>query len=352
MVKDAGRYFVAFLLMGLVAAAGAQALTIDIDPGSGLSGNAAALSAFQRAANQWASHFSDPITVTIKANLTDMGSGSIIGSTAPVVLQGGYATIRTAMVNDAALDPDDGIAAFLPTATQFSALVPNGFGLNGLMLGTKANFKALGFANLDASFGVMDATITFNSGFSFDYDNSNGVLGDAIDFETVAAHEIGHVLGFVSIVDTVDSYLAEHKTFSIEPTPLDLYRFADGTQWDPVTTTDFTYDPRNLVPGYAAVFDDLTHEWAMSTGAYYGDGNQASHWKDNGLTGFLIGLMDPTLAYGQVINLTEADLRALDLIGYDTRRVPLPTSILLLGTGLACLAIFQRRSQTRAGSGA
>jgi hypothetical protein len=58
------------------------------------------------------------------------------------------------------------------------------------------------------------------------------------------------------------------------------------------------------------------------------------------------------LAYRQVIDLTEADLRALDLIGYDIRFTPLPTSLLLLGTGLACLAILRRRSQTRAGSGA
>jgi hypothetical protein len=168
----------------------------------------------------------------------------------------------------------------------------------------------------------------------------------------VAAHEIGHVLGFFSIVDSVDYALSHNTILSISPTPLDLYRFYDGSIYDPVTTADFTNDPRNLVPGLDAIFDDLDNEWAMSTGRYKGDGRQASHWEDNNLTGFLIGLMDPTLAYRQVIDLTEADLRALDLIGYDIRFTPLPTSLLLLGTGLACLAILRRRSQTRAGSGA
>jgi len=352
MIKFAGRFLVAFLLMSLVAAAGAQALTIDIDPGSGLSGNAAALAAFNQAANQWASHFSDPITVTIKADLTDMHSTTIIGLTSPVLLMSDYNTIRNAVVSDALLDWGDAIAAALPTKDHFSALVPTGFGLADGLYGTKADLKALGFTGLDSTFGLSDADMTFNSGFAFDYYRGDGITPGTIDFETVAAHEIGHVLGFVSSVDLVEGYLKAGQTWNIIPSTLDLYRFWDGSSYDPATIAEFTTDPRNLVPGYAAVFDDLTHEWAMSTGAYYGDGNQASHWKDNGLTGFLIGLMDPTLAYGQIINLTEADLRALDLIGYDTRRVPLPTSILLLGTGLACLAIFQRRSQTRAGSGA
>lgn len=350
MVKGAGKYLVAFLLTGLLAASGAQALNIDIVPGSGLSGDA--LSAFNRAAAQWESRFSDPILVTINADLTDMGPGPIIGSTAPVVLQGGYDLIRGAMVTDAALDPDDGIAAFLPTAGQYSALVPNGFGLSSLIAGTKANLKAMGFAGLDSSFGITDAAIGFNSQFNFDYNRQDGVTAGTIDFETVAAHEIGHVLGFASAVDAVDVALRDGLTLSIKSMPLDLYRFYDGSSYDPVTTADFTNDPRNLAPGLDAIFDDLDNEWAMSTGRYNGDGRQASHWEDNNLTGFLVGLMDPTLAYGQVIDLTEADLRALDLIGYDIKFTPLPTSLLLLGTGLACLAILRRRSQTRAGSGA
>lgn len=48
-----------------------------------------------------------------------------------------------------------------------------------------------------------------------------------------------------------------------------------------------------------------------------GDGRQASHWRDNDLSGTLMGMMDPTLDTGQTFEITYADKWALDLIGYD-----------------------------------
>jgi len=50
--------------------------------------------------------------------------------------------------------------------------------------------------------------MTFNSEFNFDYDSSDGITAGYYDFETVALHEIGHVLGFVSVVDAIDYFLA------------------------------------------------------------------------------------------------------------------------------------------------
>ena len=37
-----------------------------------------------------------------------------------------------------------------------------------------------------------------------------------------------------------------------------------------------------------------------------------------------MGAMDPTIGYGQIFTLSGADLRALDLIGYDISPVPEP----------------------------
>ena len=76
------------------------AATINILPGAGLAGNAAALSAFNRAANTWGGLFSDPIDVYIKADLGTLGAG-VIGSTSNVLLQGSYDLIAGAMVSDA-----------------------------------------------------------------------------------------------------------------------------------------------------------------------------------------------------------------------------------------------------------
>src|SRR3954453_5962767 len=69
-------------------------LSIVIVPGPPLAGNAPALAAFNRAANQWASHFTDPITVTINADLAPLG-GSVIGDSQAVTLQGTYDEVRT-----------------------------------------------------------------------------------------------------------------------------------------------------------------------------------------------------------------------------------------------------------------
>ncbi|MEO8616880.1 MAG: NF038122 family metalloprotease [Luteolibacter sp.] len=284
---------------------------IIINAGSGLSSNLPALAAFNRAALQWEAYFSDPITVNITANLGALGTG-IIGSTSSVILQGGYDEIRDQVVADALDEADDLVATLLPTAAQFAATLKPGSSLSGNLFATKANLKAMGFTGLDTDFGPNDATLTFSNTFAFDYDNSDGVGPGLLDFETVASHEIGHALGFISAVDAADAGVT-----SISPYVLDLFRFRNGAASDPSTLAEFTNNARDLVPGQPGIFDDLNHEWLMSTGLNAGDGRQASHWKADELTGNLIGIMDPTLATGVFYGVSFADLRALDLIGYD-----------------------------------
>jgi MYXO-CTERM domain-containing protein len=88
----------------------------------------------------------------------------------------------------------------------------------------------------------------------------------------------------------------------------------------------------------------------MSTGVGGGDGNQASHWKDDFIFtddtiyfGPLIGLMDPTLPYGVTEEISDADLRAMELIGYDT---PEPGAGAAL-TLVAVTTLAGRRRRTR-----
>lgn len=285
--------------------------TINLVAGATLQANAPALASFQRSVNAWAAFISDPITVTINGDLANLGAPNIIGQTGAVLLQGGFDLVRNQLVTDA--DADDGLMAALPTAAQVSFLLPAGFTLNGSVVASKALFKAAGFTGLDAAFGASDATITFNTQFAFDFDNSDGVGPGLTDFETVATHELAHALGYISEVDVVD----QNASGAVGPSPLDLYRFADGTANDPTTQGQFTTSARSLAPNSNDIFDDLATESRMSTGVAKGDGRQASHWKDDALTGVHIGIMDPTLGAATVFPITAADLRALDLVGYD-----------------------------------
>ena len=334
------------LTVGAFACLQADALSININPLSslGLPANAPALAAFQRAAHRWESHISDPVSVNIDADLRNLGSSSIIGQASSVLLGASHDFMRSLVVADAASETDDGIVAALPTATQFSVSLPSGFAKSGFLIGTKANIKALGITGLDSQFGSNDATIEFNSSFSFDFDNSNGVTAGMTDFETVAAHEIGHALGFVSQVDRIDFLLNQSGNPSsitgVSPTLLDLFRFSTDPSLNPTNSTEFTNLPRELRPGQEAVFDDLNNEYALATGAFVGDGDQASHWKDdNGNPLLHIGIMDPTLAPGQSFDITSADLRALDVIGYDIASVPLPGGALLMLSALGLLGL-------------
>jgi hypothetical protein len=128
-----------------------------------------------------------------------------------------------------------------------------------------------------------------------------------------------------------------------------MFRFDNDGGADPSNTAEFETFSRSYVPNNDEVTDQIgpwgvltDTEFRMSTGSFTGDGRQASHWKDNGITGELIGIMDPTLAYGSVVPISEADLRAFDLIGWEIAPIPEPSSGLLVLVGLM-LGLLPRR---------
>lgn len=312
----------------------ARAFAIVLRPGAALAGRPDALAAFARAAALWETRLADPIQVVIDADLALLSSG-VIGQASSTLLFGDdFAEIRDKMILDALGEGGDAAVEALPNFSQISFALPTGRTLWDSLVATQANLKALGFTGLEAVSGQeKDATITFNSAFSFDFDNRDGVSASTVDFETAAAHEIGHALGFISSVDGLNEFVAGDET-RVRITPLDLFRFGPGAGANPSNAAQFTNFARELRPGRAAHFDDFQNEWSLSTGtnrANGGDGNQASHWKADDLTGRFIGLMDPTLASGVFYGPTAADFRALDAIGYKV--VPEPGILSLLATG-------------------
>ena len=76
----------------------------------------------------------------------------------------------------------------------------------------------------------------------------------------------------------------------------------------------------------------------FSNGTNFGDGRQASHWKDS----LGIGIMDPTAATGELLAITQNDVVALDAIGWDAVVAPEPFTGGLLVIGIAVMALLRK----------
>ena len=315
--------------------------TIQINAGAALAANAPALAAMNAAAAAWQALFTDPVTVILDVDFGSLGN-DVIGSALSsfVSPDAGYGAVRGQMISDNFGSVTQGVTDAVPTV--LNALVPTGVTTSPIM--TKANAKALGFTVPAGA----DATITFNSGFAFDFDPSDGIGTGQTDFTSVALHEIGHTLGFVSVVDAIDAGGTSVGFF-----PLDIFRFGPVTGNNPGTTAEFGSMSRDWRPNVASYTDIINPargsgpEYLMSTGRLTGDGRQASHWKDDDLSGALIGLMDPTLDAEQTRFITAADLNAFDVIGWNV--VPEPGEY-AAAFGLAALgfAAVRRRQACRA----
>ncbi len=322
------------------------------------------LTGFISAANFWSTTFNDPVTININIAMATLGSG-ILGQANVSTGSAAYAVVRQALNNDASSSFDSTAVASLQTGTHFNFMLnrtadnPHGSGspipyldnnssLNNARVSmTTANAKALGL--LAGNNPAADAAITFNTAFAWDFDASNGISPATFDFVAVAIHEIGHALGFISNVDILDGNSPPHNgPFTGDQfadrgaavSILDLFRYsADSCLDGNGKVPDWSADNRAK---YFSIDRCASLPVQFATGINFGDGRQASHWKD----GQNIGLLDPTLAPGIPGEVSFWDVLALDVIGWNVAQsgtVPLPPTLALMALGW--LLLLARKNQ-------
>ena len=342
------------------------------------------------AAEDWSSRLTDDVDIIIDLTFTPEEEGAqavAIPNFIPIT----YGRVRQALIDDATSSNDEIATANLMEGDNLSLLInntsendgsdtpyldDNGGLNNSYILLNSANAKALGLSleelaaivdttpedvaanislvsdNYPVDANAADALINFDSETVWDFDRSDGIGLEAIDFVGVATHEIGHVLGFNSstaddldaaanpnldALDVLAPLLPEDITAETEmgdAIGLDLDLLVDAVVLDPFVSENqyipqtfdlFRYSPESVEVGaldftagnisdkYFSIDGGQTEIAPLSTGLTTGDFQQLSHWLDDDS----IGIMAPITSPGEQEEITDTDLLAFDVIGWD-----------------------------------
>lgn len=342
---------------------GAEAQALEFNFGFSEGTPDEVIQGFDAAGDLWSSFLIDDVTVNITVQFEALTNSSL-GRFEPQRANYTYRDVVGALGSDITSLNDAIAYTNLPKSADFEVLLdpefdiltngtadnPNGVGSdipyldddgdcnNESIRITTGNAKALGLpvtgsgscgpGSLNDSEADSDGTILLNSLFNWDFDATDGIDAERYDFVGVAAQGIAVMLGFISGVDVLDlnsPLIQEDASFFFEDgmfpfvSILDLYRFSeDSVDLDVIDWTTGRLNQANEeVDKYFSIDGGQTKIASFSTGILDGDGYRASSWKADELSGNYVGLLEPTPAQGQLLQFSDIDQVAFDVIGWD-----------------------------------
>jgi hypothetical protein len=311
---------VAVLLAGLSAPnrADATAFAVTFDP-STAAAPPGFFTALTSALQVYQSLYVDPITINLHVGWGDINnapmSPGFIGQSLTNQQAFPYATVRTALTNDAKTSDDAVAVASLPGSDPTP-------GRNFAM--SNAEAKALGL--LAGNAVGIDGWVGFNRNVVYTFDPNNRAVAGAYDFIGVAEHEITEVMG---------RYGFGQNGGGGRDSPIDLFRY-------------FSPGVRDLSPAfggganYFSINGGVTSINTFNT-VCCGD---LSDWAGQSLDSY-----NAFLTLGQRLPTSAGDLVVMDVIGYDRApaEVPEPATLTLLGLGMI-RTLASRRFKTGSSS--
>ena len=308
------------------------------------------MTGFEVAGRIWSTYLKDNIALNIHVGVSSSLPTGVIGGALPGIRSAQkYKDVVRGLESDVKSADDISSLNGLKIKSDYEAQFDNFDLKDGKNKGsvvktrsiniTSANAKSinLGVGNADDLDGVIllsDLSQT-NLSWNYDFTRTSSITRRSLDFLSTAMHEIAHVLGFVSGVDkpgwlssqasnkgTADLYKKSLDERIANTTTLDLFRYSSVAGEG---VNDLSYGSIGS-DKFFSVDGGKTSIAQFATGenrALGGDGEQASHWKNQHNP---IGIMSPTLDRGARVNISAIDLRALDVIGWDVdaRGVALP----------------------------
>lgn len=350
---------------------------------------ASILSSATAAATMWEAVLHDPITVKFEVELSGSLPHTALGFfdvDAPGVTgafpYAGPGSVSAALAADATSASDISAVASLQAA-PFVDMITNdttSFGAARIRVGTpetynstlrlpRAQQKALGLLGAFDGLPGADGTLVISTASlpSFDFFPGDGISPTMIDATAVFAHEFGHGLGFIGGVDHIDFASnpmgfpgPDHPhDYSDETifTVLDLYRYSPDSlskpmQPSPGGVLDWAFGsfPPSLPAAnpFFSIDGGVSPIAMFSTGAVFGDGFQAQHWKNVSFPMPSFGIMDPAISSGELGTVKALDILAMDVIGYNIFAIPEPATLALAVAGvLGCVPFAWRRRRRR-----